>query len=96
MSLELTSEEKETAFEGFIQMIKRPKEFPDEYFLANWWMGKYVTSAEFDKILGHKELPAEFRKELMDHHTDWIEEMSEEAFQQYLDKQNNHTLFPVT
>jgi cation transport regulator ChaB len=55
-----------------------------------------VTSAEFDKILGHKELPAEFRKELMDHHTDWIEEMSEEAFQQYLDKQNNHTLFPVT
>ena len=74
-------------------MIRRREENSDEYWFANWWMGEFVTSEEFNRILYLGPTPKWFDVELKAHYIDWLEELSEEAFQEHLDRQTNLVLF---
>lgn len=86
-------EEKQDLYKRFIAMIKRREECPEEYWNANWWMGKYISNQEFDQIIAQESFPKWFDIELMNHYIDWLEEMNQEVFQEHLDRQTNHVLF---
>ena len=93
MPRDISQEEKQHLFTGFINIISDPENNPEEFRQAGDWIAdprNTVSVSKFEAQAGVGEVTEPYYSLLKEYHDDWVEEMPESEVEAYRLKQMGH------
>lgn len=93
MPKDISPEEKQHLFDGYIKLISDPANNPDEFFQAGTWIAdprNRVSVHRFEDAAMQGRVDDPYRSLLREYHDDLLEEMPDEELESYRLKQMGH------